>query len=93
MIKVLFSIFPTTCPWLIVWNFFIAKLIALPTANRKEGKTRSVGVNPCQAECCNWEKERVSLPGVLTMIIKQTVIPLKMSSASDREDGAVICLL
>ena len=27
-------------------NFFIEKLIALPIANRKDGNTRSVGVNP-----------------------------------------------
>jgi hypothetical protein len=30
-------------------HFGNTKLIALPTANKKEGKTKSVGVNPFQA--------------------------------------------
>lgn len=36
-------------------NFGITKAIALPTANRKKGKTRSVGVHPCQEACSSGE--------------------------------------
>ena len=86
MIAVLLSIFHTTAPWLMVSNFFMPKLNALPTANRKDGNTRSVGVNPCQAECSSWEKLG-SPPGVLTMIMKQTVMPRKTSRASERFDA------
>ena len=32
-------------------SFGITKAIALPTANKKNGNTRSVGVNPCQGAC------------------------------------------
>src|SRR5690606_479238 len=30
----------------------ITKDIAFPTANKKKGKTKSVGVQPCQGACC-----------------------------------------
>ena len=36
-------------PLLMPSNFFMEKLMALPTANKNEGKTRSVGVKPNQA--------------------------------------------
>ena len=55
------------------------KLSELPTANKKEGKTKSVGVNPCQLACLKGAKVCNASPGVLTMIIKQIVIPLKTS--------------
>ena len=89
MSRVLLKIFPSTAALLIAANFFRAKLIALPTAKRKEGNTRSVGVQPFQWAWRNGEYVKVSLPGVFTMIIKQTVIPLKISR--DRlleEDGS-----
>jgi len=34
-------------------NLGIIKAMALPTAKRKKGNTRSVGVNPCQGACSN----------------------------------------
>src|SRR6185312_14408735 len=86
MIAVRFSIFHTTAPSLIASHFFTPKLRALPTTNKKVGNTRSVGVNPCQCECRNWENAISSLTCVLTMIMKQTVIPRKISSASERLD-------
>jgi hypothetical protein len=64
--------------------------MALPTANKKEGKTRSVGVNPCHAACCNGEKVVAPLPDVLTMIIKQIVMPLKTSRAGNRWEAAML---
>jgi len=38
-----------------LYHFGITKLKALPTANKKEGNTRSVGVNPCHCACNNGE--------------------------------------
>ena len=55
MIAVRLKILPSTCDWLRLFHLFITKLMALPTANRKEGKTRSVGVNPCQWACSSGE--------------------------------------
>jgi hypothetical protein len=56
------------------------KLSALPTANKKDGKTKSVGVKPCQLACLKGAKVCNASPGVLTMIIKQIVIPRKTSN-------------
>lgn len=66
------------------------KLIALPTANKNDGKTRSVGVNPCHCACSSGEKASAPLPGVFTIIIKQIVIPLKTSRERNRWLGAFI---
>ena len=33
-------------------NLGITNDSAFPTANKKNGKTRSVGVQPCQSACC-----------------------------------------
>jgi len=66
------------------------KLIALPTANKNEGKTRSVGVNPCQVACKSGGYGSAPLPGVLTIIIKQIVIPLKTSNAKNRSFNKLI---
>ena len=66
------------------------KLIALPTANKKEGNTRSVGVKPCHAACSNGLKGAAPLPGVFTMIIKQMVIPLNTSRERNRCDDRFI---
>jgi hypothetical protein len=56
------------------------KLSELPTANKKDGNTKSVGVNPCQLACLKGAKVCNASPGVLTMIIKQIVIPRKTSN-------------
>jgi hypothetical protein len=48
MMIVLLKILPRTAPSLMFTHFFITKLMAFPTANMKEGNTRSVGVKPCQ---------------------------------------------
>jgi len=69
----------------------IEKLMAFPTANKKEGKTRSVGVNPCQRACSRGANASAPLPPVFTIIIKQMVIPLKTSS--DKKRSRVFCIL
>lgn len=66
------------------------KLIAFPTANKNEGKTRSVGVKPCQLACSSGGYGTAPLPGVFTMIIKQMVIPLKTSNAKNRSFSKLI---
>jgi hypothetical protein len=58
----------------------ITKDIALPTANKKKGKTKSVGVQPCQLA---WDKGLKVLdqePGLFTKIMSATVAPLKTSN-------------
>lgn len=70
--------------------FSIEKLIALPTAKRKDGNTRSVGVKPCQLACRSGEKGVAPSPGVLTIIMKQTVNPRKTSSARKRDADLII---
>jgi hypothetical protein len=57
--------------------------MALPTANKKEGKTRSVGVKPCQ-EACSRGSNGADPAWLFTMIMKHTVIPLKTSRAVKR---------
>lgn len=52
---------------------------ALPTANKKKGKTRSVGVQPCQGACSSGAYKFDQLPGLLTNIIKATVAPRNTS--------------
>ena len=41
----------TDCPFSFCPYFFMENHIDTPTINRKNGKTRSVGVHPCQLEC------------------------------------------
>jgi hypothetical protein len=53
--------------------------MALPTANKKDGKTKSVGVKPFHCACKNGAKVAAPSPGVFTIIIKQMVIPLNTS--------------
>ena len=81
--KLRFSIFQITSEAGLFSHFNITKLMALPTAKRKEGKTRSVGVNPCQFACKSGEKVVAPFPGVFTMIMKQIVRPRKTSSAKN----------
>src|ERR1700722_3281750 len=90
MRKARFNILATAAPSPMALNFFMLKLNAFPTAKRNEGKTRSVGVNPCHFECSSCENVG-GPPEVLTMIIKQTVIPRKISRASERFDATAGC--
>jgi hypothetical protein len=54
--------------------------MALPTANRKKGKTKSVGVQPCQLAWAKGLKVLAQEPGLFTKIINATVAPLKTSN-------------
>ena len=58
----------------------ITNAIALPTAKRKKGNTRSVGVKPCHGACSSGSNICPQLPGLFTRIIRHTVAPLKTSS-------------
>jgi hypothetical protein len=80
----LLNILNNTEPVFMPINFFWEKLIAFPTANKKEGKTRSVGVKPNHAACSSGANGAAPLPGVFTMIIKQIVIPRNTSSERNR---------
>src|SRR6185437_3990822 len=84
MMAALLNIFHNTDPVPRPSNFFCEKLMALPTANKKEGKTRSVGVKPNQTACSRGGNAVAPLPGVFTMIIKQIVIPRNTSSERNR---------
>jgi hypothetical protein len=64
---------------------FDTKLKALPTANKKDGNTKSVGVNPFQSACFNGQNVVAPFPEVFTMIIKQIVNPRKTSKAVKRD--------
>jgi hypothetical protein len=80
MSNALLKILKSTAFVLKLSNLRVVKLMALPTANRKDGNTRSVGVKPNQAACSSGANGCAPLPGVFTMIIKQMVIPRKTSS-------------
>ena len=53
MIIVRLNIFSKTSFWGSFCHLGVTKLKALPTANKKDGNTRSVGVNPFH---CAWSK-------------------------------------
>ena len=55
-----------------------------PTINRKKGKTRSVGVQPCHSACLRGAYTCVQLPGLLTNIIPAMVSPRKASKDERR---------
>jgi hypothetical protein len=55
------------------------KLSELPIVNKKDGNTKSAGVNPCQLTCLKGAKVCNTSPGVLTIIIKQIIMPRKTS--------------
>ena len=61
-------------------NFGITNDIALPTANKKKGKTKSVGVRPCQLACARGLKICPQEPGLFTKIMRATVAPLNTSN-------------
>jgi hypothetical protein len=63
--------------------FTTEKLMAFPTANRNEGKTRSVGVKPCHEACRRGLNGIALLPGVFTIIMKQMVRPLNTSNGKN----------
>jgi hypothetical protein len=62
--------------------------IATPTMNRKYGKIRSVGVQPCHAACSSGGYTCAQLPGLLTSSIAAIVAPRNTSSECSRAGGA-----
>jgi hypothetical protein len=74
---------PATFPLPIPAILGMVKAMALPTAKRKEGNTRSVGVNPCH-EACSSGSKGADPAWLFTMIMKHTVIPLNTSRAVKR---------
>ncbi len=58
--------------------------MATPVMKRKNGNTRSAGVQPCHLACRRGSYTHDQLPGVLTRIISATVKPRKTSSACKR---------
>ena len=56
-----------------------ANAIEAPTQKRKNGKTRSHGVHPSHAACLSGGKILDHDPGLLTIIMKATVRPLRTS--------------
>ena len=67
-------------------NFLREYHIATPEIKRNEGKTRSVGVHPCHEACLSGAYTWLHVPGVFTMIMKTTVIPLNTSRDISRAD-------
>jgi hypothetical protein len=63
----------------------IEKLNAFPTAKRKNGNTRSVGVHPFHGACRKGAYTNSQLPGLFTRIIPATVIPRNTSRERKRE--------
>src|SRR5215831_7287584 len=92
MMKVRLKILNRTFDVGSLFQRFITKLIAVPTTNKNDGNTRSVGVHPFQSEWFNGAKALLKSPGVFTMIIKHTVIPLKTSRAINREVACFVII-
>src|ERR1700693_4531949 len=67
-----------------------AKGIATPTMNRKKGKIRSVGVQPCQSACRSGAYTARHVPGLLTSTIAATVNPRNTSSERSRRAGTFL---
>src|SRR5687768_7885418 len=65
-------------------RFPIENGMATPTMNRKNGKTRSVIVQPCQSACLSGPWTWPQLPGLFTSSIVAIVMPRKMSSDASR---------
>ena len=63
---------------------FFESVIETPTMKRKNGKMRSVGVQPCQAACSSGQYTFPQSPGLLTMTIPAIVSPRKTSSDTRR---------
>src|SRR5262249_11776975 len=60
--------------------------IATPTMKRKNGKTRSVGVQPFHCACCSGQYALGSSPALLTRIIAAIVAPRNTSRETKRLD-------
>src|SRR5262245_30207692 len=58
--------------------------MATPTMNRKNGKMRSVGVQPCHSACRSGGYTARHVPGLLTSTIAATVSPRNASSETSR---------
>lgn len=58
--------------------------MATPTMNRKNGKIRSVGVQPCHAAWRSGGWIALQVPGLFTSSIPAIVMPRKMSSETSR---------
>src|SRR6266849_8478705 len=56
---------------------------------RKNGKIKSVGVQPCQSAWRSGPYTARHVPGLLTRTIAATVIPRKTSSDSSRRSGSL----
>src|ERR1700682_3108476 len=72
------------------------RYVVMPTMNRKNGKMRSVGVQPFHSACSSGGKIALQVPGSLTSSIPATVIPRKTSSESRRSEdprGAAAVLI
>src|SRR5829696_4736686 len=59
-------------------------VIATPTMKRKNGNTRSVGVQPSHLECSSGGKTLSQSPGLLTTTIVAIVRPRNTSSQAAR---------
>src|ERR1044072_7557806 len=59
-------------------------VIETPTMKRKNGKTRSVGVQPLHAACSSGQQMCSHDPGLFTRIIPAIVIPRNTSSETRR---------
>src|SRR5687767_4580873 len=70
--------------------------VVTPTMNRKNGKIRSVGVQPCHSAWPSGQKMALHVPGLLTSSIDAIVMPRNTSSATRRSrvegagDGATV---
>jgi hypothetical protein len=62
-----------------------ARGMATPTMNRKNGKMRSVGVQPCQSAWRRGPYTARQVPGLLTSTMPATVRPRKTSSDRSRD--------
>ncbi len=65
--------------------------IETPTMKRKNGKIRSVGVQPCHSECSSGAYTWPQSPGSLTSSIAATVMPRRASTEAKR-NGAVLLI-
>ncbi len=70
-----------------------ASIRATPAIHRKDGKTTSVGVQPCQSACLSGQYAAPASPGVLTRIISAIVAPRKASSETRRSLSLEVVLV
>ena len=65
-----------------VFLFLYENTIDMPTMNKKNGNTKSVGVYPCHGACKKGVYTADQVPGVLTSIMSKIVAPRKISTDS-----------